>query len=245
MLPVLFINLERDVQRRERMQAQALGMGLAMQRIEAVLWNALAASEHNRLYSPLLNRKQYHQSLVAGEKGCYASHLKAWQWLLDSEHDGAVILEDDIKLEPAFAQVVSAVEAMPKQWDMVKLIGREGMGKREKIEALQPLTGPYQLIDYRRIPNLAAAYALSRRGAEKLLHSRQPFGRPVDVDMRYWWENNLRVQGVQPAVVQLDDTSQNSSIGSKKPADANARLKLWNKIVFTANNWRFSRGRKI
>jgi glycosyl transferase, family 25 len=236
-LPVLFINLDRDARRREQMQAQAHMAGVTLHRIEAVLWNALPAAEHERLYSASLNRKQYHQSLVAGEKGCYASHLKAWQWLLDSEHGAAVVLEDDVRMEPEFAKVVAAIEAMPAGWDMVKLIGRAGMGKREKAHDSTPLVGHHRLVGYRRIPNLAAAYAISRAGATKLLASRQPFGRPVDVDMRYWWENDVRVQGVQPDVVSLDDTSQASSIGSKQPSDASAWRKLRIKLAYTAHNW--------
>jgi glycosyl transferase, family 25 len=239
MLPILFINLERDVERRDRMQAQATAMGLSMQRLDAVLWKGLPPPQQDRFYSASLNRRQYHQPLVAGEKGCYASHLKAWQWLVDSEHAAAVILEDDVKLEPDFGRVVAGIQALPANWDMIKLIGREGIGKREKAAMISPVVGSHEVVRYHRIPSLTAGYVVSREGAHKLLQSRQPFGRPIDVDLRYWWENSLRVRGVRPALIALDDTSQNSSIGSKTPEGASAWRKFRLKLGYTLGNWWF------
>jgi glycosyl transferase, family 25 len=225
-LPVLFINLERDAARRERMQAQAAALTVDLQRFEAVLWNALPAAQQNELYSESLNHNQYHQALVAGEKGCYASHLGAWQWLVASEHQAVVILEDDVQIDNDFVELIAAIAALPHNWDMIKLIGREGIGKREKSNELEPLVGRYSLVHYRRIPSLTAGYVVSREGARKLLASRKPFGRPIDVDLRYWWENDLRVLGVQPAAIALDETSQQSSIGNKTPD----RRRIWRKF---------------
>ena len=145
-----------------------------------------------------------------GEKGCYASHLRAWQQLLAGDAPALVVLEDDVRLLPNFPSVLQAIADLPPQsWDMVKLYGRE----HEKIAQQMPLadTG-VQLITYRRVPSFAAAYVISRAGAQKLLASRVPFGRPVDVDMRFWFENGVRTFGVFPSVVALDDTSAESSI---------------------------------
>ena len=75
-----------------------------------------------------------------------------------------------------------------------------------------------ELVDYKRVPSMTAGYAISRQGAQKLCQSRLPFGRPIDVDLRYWWENDLAVLGVSPAALVLDETSFTSSIGSKSAA---------------------------
>lgn len=45
-----------------------------------------------------------------------------------------------------------------------------------------------------------------------MLQSRVPFGRPVDVDLRFWFENGMRIFGIHPSVIALDDTSSASSI---------------------------------
>jgi glycosyl transferase family 25 len=69
------------------------------------------------------------------------------------------------------------------------------------------------LVDYSRVPSMTAGYVVSRAGAAKLLAHRQPFGRPIDVDLRFWWEcDQLRILGVSPSAIALDDTSEVSSI---------------------------------
>lgn len=210
-LPVVFINLASDTDRRTRMEAEFARHGVAGERFEATRWTALPEAQQARLYSPALNARQFHKPLVNGEKGCYASHLRCWQWLLDSRHAAVVVLEDDVALKPELAAVIAAIEQLPSGWDMVKLIGRDS----EKLRRSRPLLAGYSLVDYKRVPSLTAAYLISRSGAQKLLASRIPFGRPIDVDLRHWWENDLRVQGVVPAAVALDETSFQSSIGAK------------------------------
>ena len=45
-----------------------------------------------------------------------------------------------------------------------------------------------------------------------MLATRIPFGRPVDVDLRFWFDNGMRIFGIHPSVIALDDTSETSSI---------------------------------
>ena len=94
-------------------------------------------------------------------------------------------------------------------FDMVKLLGRD----REKVRSERPLVPGTALVDYSRVPSMTAGYVVSRAGAAKLLAHRQPFGRPIDVDLRFWWEcDQLRILGVSPSAIALDDTSEVSSI---------------------------------
>ena len=228
--PILFINLDRDAERCARMQAEFSQLGLQGERLPGVLWTALSPAEQDALYSPALNARGFHKPLVNGEKGCYASHLKAWRWLLDSPHAMAVVLEDDVRLRPDFAAVVSAIAGLAEPWDMIKLIGREEIGKAEKFGALSPLCPGHALVRYRRVPSLTAGYVIHRRGAQKLVDARIPFGRPVDVDLRYWWEaDRLQMRGVTPAAIELDETSFDSSIGAKR--DERSFSTKWRKFV--------------
>ena len=120
-----------------------------------------------------------------------------------------MVLEDDVRLTPQFADVVNAIAALQEPWDMVKLLGRD----REKVRSQRPLVPGTALVDYSRVPSMTAGYVVSRAGAAKLLAHRQPFGRPIDVDLRFWWEcDQLRILGVSPSAIALDDTSEVSSI---------------------------------
>lgn len=208
-LPLVFINLERDDERRERLQAQLQQVPLPSQRFAAVWWADVPAAQAQQWYSDALNARQYYKPLRNGEKGCYASHIGAWQQLLASDATAMVVLEDDVRLTPQFTQVIDAIAALKEPWDMVKLLGRD----HEKVRSQRPLVPGTALVDYRRVPSMTAGYVVSRAGAAKLLAHRQPFGRPIDVDLRFWWEcGTLRILGVWPSAIALDDTSEVSSI---------------------------------
>lgn len=240
--PIRYINLERDTERRDRMQGELARLRLPGERFPAVLWSALSSEEQNALYSEEVNARQFHKPLVAGEKGCYASHLLLWQWLLESSHDAVVVLEDDVQLCDDFERVCSEIAAVSvPPWDMVKLIGRIGLGKAEKQLTAVPLCAGYKLHGYRRVPSLTAGYVISRTGASKLLAHRKPFGRPIDVDLRHWWETDrLQILGLCPSVIELDATSLTSSIGVKVIEDRGRTKwrKFRNKLKYTlCNTW--------
>ena len=208
-LPLVFINLDKDSERRTRIEGQLAHLGLPGERLPAVWWKHLPPAEQSLLYSAERNHGLYYQPLVDGEKGCYASHIQAWRQLLASDASALVVLEDDVRLTPQFADVVNAIAALQEPWDMVKLLGRD----REKVRSQRPLVPGTALVDYSRVPSMTAGYVVSRAGAAKLLAHRQPFGRPIDVDLRFWWEcDQLRILGVSPSAIALDDTSEVSSI---------------------------------
>ena len=224
-LPLVFINLDKDSERRTRIEGQLAHLGLPGERLPAVWWKHLPPAEQSLLYSAERNHGLYYQPLVDGEKGCYASHIQAWRQLLASDAPALVVLEDDVRLTPQFADVVNAIAALQEPWDMVKLLGRD----QEKTRSQRPLTGNTVLVDYARVPSMTAGYVISRAGAARLLERRQPFGRPIDVDLRFWWEcGDLRILGVSPATIELDDTSLVSSIWDER--DTLTPAQRWRKF---------------
>lgn len=223
-LPVVYINLDEHTERRALLQAELAAAGVQAQRLSAVRWARLPAPEQARLYSDALNRRQHHVPLVAGEKGCYASHLRACQALLASAHPALVVLEDDVQITPRLVPALQALLPQLARWDLVKLIGRP----REKLRHSSPLTDDTALVAYARVPSLTAGHVLTRRGAQKLLGSRVPFGRPVDLDLRHWWENGFQIRGLHPAVIALAPLHEQSSIGAK--AAGRSLAQRWHKF---------------
>ena len=234
-LPIVFINLDRDAERRTRLLAELQQIDMPSERFPAVWWADVPPEQASRWYSDDLNARQYYKPLRNGEKGCYASHIGAWQQLLASDAPALVVLEDDVRLTPQFADVVNAIAALQEPWDMVKLLGRD----REKVRSQRPLVPGTALVDYSRVPSMTAGYVVSRAGAAKLLAHRQPFGRPIDVDLRFWWEcDQLRILGVSPAAIELDDTSLVSSIWDERDTLTPAQRwrKFCMKIALTLGN---------
>ena len=232
-LPLVFVNLDRDAERRARLEAELARLNLQGERLHAVWWADLPAAEQDALYSPQLNQDQYYKPLVNGEKGCYASHIQAWRQLLASDAPAMVVLEDDVRLDDRLADGIAAIAALDIPWDMVKLLGRV----QEKVRRQRPLLPGVALVEYQRVPSMTAGYVVSRAGAAKLLATRVPFGRPIDVDLRFWWENDLRILGTVPSLLILDDTSLVSSIWAEP-----ARVALRQKLRKFRMKWRLTLG---
>ena len=66
-LPIFYINLARDTERRQKLEAELARQGLQGTRFEAVWWANLGEAEQKQLYSAELNKHQFHASLVNGE----------------------------------------------------------------------------------------------------------------------------------------------------------------------------------
>ncbi len=230
------INLPRDVQRCERMHSELATMNIRYERVEAVYGKALSEAERRTWYDETTNQRRYHQSLTPGEIGCYASHQQVAQRLLDSREPYALVLEDDVHLLPELHAVLKAVADLPEQWDMIKLVGRD----HEQAIQRWPFPGlnhKTQLIRYRRAPSRTGAYLLSRSGANKLLKQHRPFFRPVDVDIRYWWESGIRLYGVQPYPITRSVDSALSTIGAQATKrDTRRWRKLLNQLFFSIAN---------
>jgi glycosyl transferase family 25 len=217
-------------------QVAALGSGHVLRKVDAVYGKHLSEEARSSFYSEGLNRQQYPLPLVAGEIGCYASHLLVWQMIADGQDEWAMVLEDDVTLDPKLVPMLNAIAQLPApSWDMIKLLGRQN----EQALKSWPVDDLSQLIRYRRVPSMTSAYLVSREGARKLSRIRRPFGRPVDVDLRYWWEVPLMIYGLYPYPVSLDQTSDQSTIGERDRASGlGYRLrKVGLQFKYSVSNW--------
>jgi glycosyl transferase, family 25 len=232
------INLPRDAARMQTIAQRLDALGLPFERFDAVDGRRLEPAELDAMYSAQANRVHYPQPLVAGEIGCYASHLALWQRIADSGDAAALVLEDDVEPTPLLRPVLDALAALPPCWDMVKLIGRDSETPLQSWPLVDAVaaTAAARLIRYRRVPSLTGAYAISRAGALRLLAARRPFFRPIDIDLRYWWECKLRVFGVAPYPVRHADAAAVSSIGARRTRVG--PVLRWRKM---REQWRYSR----
>lgn len=241
-MDLFVINLRSDEARWHAVRRQFDALDLPVKRYDAIDGNALATSARDALYDPALNRRQYHRPLCPGEVGCYASHLALWRRLHDSGDAMLGVFEDDIELAPELPRVLSAISEMPRGWDMVKLVGRAV----EKIDSQRPLAWDHSLVRFRRVPCLTSGYVISRSGAEKLLRKRASFGRPVDVDLRYWWECEFNLFGVQPYPVREAESSRRSTIQGRRvePTLAMRLHRLRLQLAYTIANANACRERR-
>ncbi len=243
MTPTYLISLQRDAERRATMVAQLERFNLPYEWFEAVLGSALSPDERAACLDAAAQQHQYHQALTPGEIGCYLSHLGVWRRLIESNAAHALVLEDDMTLLPALHAVLKSLPALSGRWDMIKLVGRprEVALRRWRL----PEAGAGDLIRYARVPTMTGAYLISREGAQKLLSTRLRFCRPIDIDLRHWWEGDLRMYGVLPYPVALGEDSQHSSIGHREPEPSWSRMRRKVTWRFFYNLHNFAGNRRL
>ena len=180
--------------------------------LKAVNGLTLSQDEIRTVYSSSLNRRHYKAPLTPQEIGCYLSHRKAWHMLLSSEFDYALVLEDDfLILKPnILKKVVDSLSPLTTniQWDIVKLF----LLKEPKSCIVVKVDSSFSIIQTMKVPTCMTAYLVSREGARKLLNSRSKFFRPVDEDVKYYWEHGINVYSVKPALVGIGE--QHAELGT-------------------------------
>jgi hypothetical protein len=156
--PLLWINLDASVARRERMESQLRAHGLQSRRIPAV--DGRRTDVPGRFLAGVPARRFPN----AAEIGCTLSHLRAIDTFVreyDRDCDFAVVCEDDVDFSPAshwpfeFADVLAA---LPGDWDCLQL-------------AISTAADDVKGWLHRREPSeyCACAYVIRRRYAERLV----------------------------------------------------------------------------
>lgn len=229
-MKVYVVNLATSTERMQSMHRQLTALGLSYERVEAVWGKALTADALSALYSAEDNRQKFYRPLSAGEIGCYASHLQLWRRMVDEAVPMALVLEDDMTLDPRTPALLQALQAGPDDWDMVKLIGM----RRAEVAHSWPLIDGFSLVDCKRLPSLTGAYVIRGSGAAKLARRAAPFSRPIDVELRHHWEFDLRILAVDPYPAQDSELAQQTTIGFSRTLSAMERVRKWR------YQWRYS-----
>jgi glycosyl transferase, family 25 len=210
--PVFVISLRRAAQRREASKSALDAIGLPFTFFDAIEGAKLDDAEVARVYDADLNARQYKRPLSRPEIGCYLSHYELWRRIVEDNLEGAVILEDDFDADDALVKVIEEIEAAPPTGALVKLFSR----KPVLGTTVACLRGERRLVAPKRVPGLTLGYALDRTAAEMLLVNALPFSRPLDMDIKHWWEFGLPVLVVDPPPLRIGELGLASHITASR-----------------------------
>lgn len=161
---LLMINLKKRSDRLEKMRARLKGLDYTV--IEAVPGDQLGDSI-----------KKIKSTLSNNEKGCIASHIKALNIFLQTNHETCCILEDDVIFGNDFFSIIESDLDFPKGVYVLKL---ETM--RNKVWIGKTIRN-FGNIKSRRIFSFhygTAAYITSRSGAKFIIQALSEFDMPAD-----------------------------------------------------------------
>ena len=196
-MPVYVINLDREPEKFRAISGRLSELGITFERVQAVDGALL----------PLVSN--YTEELSPGEIGCYLSHKSVWESMLKSHVGSAIVLEDDAIIHDDFPIVAEALSKFETPHNVIIKLYHNKFIFNTSV-TVHKLCPGYKIKIPDLIPWYTVGYFINQSAAHQLLNSRANFSRPIDDDMRHWWETLVHVLVVSPE--PLGHNSQNSSI---------------------------------
>ena len=226
--PVFVINLEKSADRRAAMAKVLNPLHISYTFFNAVNGHALDI-DSLPVYDKPRRRLYFGRDLSNGEIGCLLSHRAIYQHMVDTNIDRAIVLEDDVSIEPNFPQLVREILQSPVQWDLIRFLAYDKVQKIGRDIFTLP-TKPHTLA---RIPTTsggAYGYMLTQHAARELLRHMQKTELPVDILHSYVWRTGLETFILRPSPIAADLYNE-STIGLSR-YDKKSQLTGWQKAVY-------------
>lgn len=194
-----------SAQRRESSQSQLDGAGVDYTMVTGF---GPEDKQISHRYSPAKNLLLMKRHLARGEIAVYLGHQKIWQMVLDRGISKALILEDDFRFVEgnAAVHVIATASQHLGQFDLIKLFD---FRTRKPLTSMQE--DGFELAIYRRPNSGLVGYLISADCCRKLLQRKQVF-RPVDEELRYWFEKRIRIASIEPNPIADDGERLDGSI---------------------------------
>jgi glycosyl transferase family 25 len=226
--PIFVISLTTALGRRASCKAAMDRLGLEFQFFDAIDASGLSQEQIARVYDPDKNAKLFKRPLSKPEIGCYMSHHALWDRIANGRHAGAIILEDDFDADGALPALLREICRLDLSNCLVKLHSE----KKVAGTSLVSLGGGHRLLAPCKAPGMTLGYVIERRAAVQLAENSLPFGRPVDMDLKHWWDFDVSVLVVQPTALRVRKASGASAIeSSRENAKPAGRLSGWVRLV--------------
>ena len=232
------INLDRAPERLARIGAQLQHLQLPFTRLAAVDARTLTAEQRASLDEAAYRRK-HGMTPVAGELGCYLSHVQAMRAFLASGALFALILEDDALLHDSLPAVLQGLMAQPARWDVAKL---SAVHSGTPVAYAEVAPGHQLAVMLSRCTG-SSAYILNRHAALAYLQGLLPMSLPYDHVFDQGWRFGLKFRLVTPtpcghdeeiasSIVSPPGTSRKFHWTRRLPAYAYRLCNEWRRLVY-------------
>jgi glycosyl transferase family 25 len=190
-LPYVFvINMDKDVARMRIISNSLNKLGLKYSRVSAV--NGKELEKNNKITSTCM------KYCSNGIKGCAMSHMNLWKYIIDTNIEHALILEDDAEFVDDFNnKFINFYNIVPKDYDILHLGCVFGCNIREDTNAIAYLfekiisKSPEPKDGYNLLKYLTAThgYIISNKGATKLYNNFTIYTH-IDLQISIYMDNN-------------------------------------------------------
>lgn len=201
--PTFLINLDGSADRLQSATAQLDAAGISFERVPAFDGRNLTPSQFPD-YDHEAAMRYMGRSMRGGEIGCYLSHLDAARHVVESGAKFGMVLEDDIRLLPGFAeaveQVINWLDHSPNGWHLVNI----GINRHKIYTVLETFTvanRPHAITHAHYFPMMACGLIWTRAGAKAFVSNHLRITMPVDNYFRHWQVRENRGLAIWPPLV--------------------------------------------
>lgn len=207
------IHLERAVKRTSHVNYLKKNIPLRVSIIPAFDGKKPNTEMHN-FYRPNTLYPKYPFKMRATEIATFLSHRCCWQKIIDGDLDGALIIEDDVKIDNNFfSYYFKKTLNEIKPGDFIRF----PISDRESDTILFPLSRSKSIFNPVVIGLGMQAQIVTKDAAQNLLKITQSFDRPVDTYLQLKWIHNLKISSVLPSgISEISNSLGGTLIGNKK-----------------------------
>lgn len=194
----LIVHLERAQERSGNIADIKAKVPFPCEVVPAVDGRALTSHDAEH-YARFLLSPLYPFRLSTAEIACFLSHRKCWQHIVQNDLDAALIVEDDISIEPkAFQAALKLAMENLHRLDLVRL----PVTLRENPAQIIASENGIRLFVPKLVGVGATSQIVSRNAAKSLLDLTSSFDRPVDTFLQLRNRHHLRIASVWPAGIE-------------------------------------------
>ncbi len=182
------INLEQDIEKREKITRLCDSLGIDYEVIKAIYGKALSEEEIKaNTYPKEEQLKRFKRELSLGEIGCAMSHRYCYQRIIDDNLEEAIILEDDAIFNEELLEFLKYKDEFPKDLELL-LLGHSRQVYNDdgfRIESPCSLRFNKNILKW-QIKRLVGrgngtyGYYIKNNGAKKLLDIMKMIAYPSD-----------------------------------------------------------------
>ena len=222
------INLKRAQERLNSCKKEFKKVELEYTLVEAVDGKQIKLPHPN--FSHFRYSALHGKKINLGELGCYLSHLKVLKKFIESEHNLALVCEDDIEFNPSINKIIEEALNCGIKFDLLRLSGGIDINKEKGNPfRLKNLHDEFHLsINFGFKPG-TGCYLINRKGAAEILKRLKIMSLPIDHAIDRDWLLNVKSLSVSPSPVNLKKELHlnHSFINASKEYKLNFFLRYW------------------
>ena len=235
---VFVINLDKDKQRLEKIDASLRKQGISYERIPGILGSTVKDDDRLTGFCNIF--------CTDGIKGCALSHHTAWEQMIQNGYSRILVFEDDAIIPPDFDEKVRDVMArLPQDYEVVFLGCRffcSNKSVTQKVGHVVMGTTPEPFEEnISRVTGSLGAHAVLYTSdfVKKIIG--QPINTHIDIQLQHWIKHfNSKAYGVNPEIVDTSPNVNTSNIGDSFPPLANKFLGNFEFTEKVPLNWALS-----